>query len=90
MTGAQIEHVENPRKEAFDNELVVENRNLLDLGLDPITLEHELLSEVMEIAVRYRDRCDVEKIACRSLWVQRPSATAAPKVDTPLTVPTPV
>jgi UDP-sulfoquinovose synthase len=90
LTGARIEHVENPRKEAFNNELAVENRNLLDLGLDPITLEQELLTEVMEIAVRYRDRADIEKIPCTSLWVQRPKAGADTQVGTPLTVPTPV
>jgi UDP-sulfoquinovose synthase len=90
LTGARIEHVENPRKEAFNNELAVENRNLLDLGLDPITLEQELLTEVMEIAVRYRDRADVEKIPCTSLWVQRPKDGADAQVGTPLTVPTPV
>jgi UDP-sulfoquinovose synthase len=90
LTGARIEHVENPRKEAFNNELAVENRNLLDLGLDPITLEQELLTEVMEIAVRYRDRADVEKIPCTSLWVQRRKDGAAAQVGTPLTVPTPV
>jgi len=83
MTGARIEHVENPRKEAFENGLVVENQNLLDLGLDPITLEQELLTEVMEIAMRFRDRCDIDKIPCRSLWVQRPKEDAAsPKVAT--------
>jgi UDP-sulfoquinovose synthase len=90
LTGARIEHVENPRKEAFNNELAVENRNLLDLGLDPITLEQELLTEVMEIAVRYRDRADIEKIPCTSLWVQRPKDAADSQVGTPLTVPTPV
>jgi UDP-sulfoquinovose synthase len=90
LTGARIEHVENPRKEAFNNELAVENRNLLDLGLDPITLEQELLTEVMEIAVRYRDRADIEKIPCTSLWVQRPKEAAAPQVGTPQAVPTPV
>jgi UDP-sulfoquinovose synthase len=90
LTGARIEHVENPRKEAFNNELAVENRNLLDLGLDPITLEQELLTEVMEIAVRYRDRADIEKIPCTSLWVQRRKDGAAPQVGTPQAVPTPV
>jgi UDP-sulfoquinovose synthase len=89
LTGARIEHVKNPRKEAFNNELAVENRNLLDLGLDPITLEQALLTEVMEIAVRYRDRADVEKIPCTSLWVQRPKEAAAAQVGTP-PVPTPV
>jgi UDP-sulfoquinovose synthase len=90
LTGARIEHVENPRKEAFNNELAVENRNLLDLGLDPITLEQALLTEVMEIAVRYRDRADVEKIPCTSLWVQRPKDAADAQVGTAQPVPTPV
>jgi UDP-sulfoquinovose synthase len=76
MTGVEIEHVDNPRKEAFDNDLAAENRHLLELGLDPITLQAELLTEVMEVAVRYRDRCDLERIPCRSLWVQRPEAPA--------------
>jgi UDP-sulfoquinovose synthase len=89
LTGARVEHVENPRREAVHNELAVENRNLLDLGLEPITLEQELLTEVMEIAVRYRDRADVEKIPCTSLWVQRPK-DAAQQVGTPHAVPTPV
>ena len=42
--------VDNPRKEAAENELFVENRQLVELGLDPIRLADDLLSEVTEIA----------------------------------------
>ena len=50
LTGAEIDYVDNPRKEAAENELFVENRQLLELGLDPIRLEDDLLTEVTEIA----------------------------------------
>src|SRR4051812_6371192 len=46
LTGAEIDFVENPRNEAPENDLFVENRQLLDLGLVPITLEEGLMSEV--------------------------------------------
>jgi UDP-sulfoquinovose synthase len=79
LTGAEIDLVGNPRKEASENDLLVDNRHLLDLGLDPVRLEDDLLREVTEIAGRYMERCDREKIPCRSLWVRE--AMAAPVVD---------
>src|SRR5437588_11605306 len=36
LTGAEIDYVDNPRKEAAENELYVANDHLLELALDPI------------------------------------------------------
>jgi UDP-sulfoquinovose synthase len=68
LTGAEIDYLDNPRNEAAENDLVVDNRGFLEMGLQPITLEQGLLSEVTQVAHRYADRVDLDKIPARSLW----------------------
>jgi UDP-sulfoquinovose synthase len=80
-TGAEIDLVENPRKEASHNDLLVANNRLIELGLDPIELKDDLLTEVTEIAQRYMDRCDRERIPCTSLWVPRADEETSPVLE---------
>ncbi|GIK72218.1 MAG: NAD-dependent dehydratase [Chloroflexota bacterium] len=68
LTGAEIRHYINPRNEAADNELVIHNEQFLELGLNPITLSEGLLQEVIEVAARYQDRVDKNKIIADSRW----------------------
>ena len=71
LTGAQVNHLPNPRNEAVENDLIVDNRCFIELGLQPTTLDDGLLAEVVDVARRWADRCDRSRIPCVSAWTSR-------------------
>jgi len=75
LTGVQATSLPNPRNEAAENGLEVENAKFLALGLKPTRLDEGLLAEVMEIAKKYTDRCDLERIKPTSLWIAPPAGS---------------
>jgi UDP-sulfoquinovose synthase len=77
LTGAAVEFLPNPRNEASENELSVVNRTLIDMGLDPITLEAGLMSDIVEVARAHADRADLAKVVSSSAWNRERAAVVA-------------
>jgi UDP-sulfoquinovose synthase len=70
LTGSQVAYLPNPRKEAAENDLVVKNDQFIELGLNPITLEAGLLSEVVDVAKKFAYRVDRSRIPAVSAWTK--------------------
>jgi UDP-sulfoquinovose synthase len=49
ITGAKIEHLDNPRKELAENELEVGATGLKSLGFKPILLDRKLIDDIMAL-----------------------------------------
>jgi UDP-sulfoquinovose synthase len=77
LTGVPIGNTQNPRNEAAENGLDVENAKFLALGLKPTKLDEGLLSEVIDIAKKYGHRCKLERIMPTSYWLPSKQNTHA-------------
>jgi len=71
LSGADINYLPNPRNEAVENDLIVDNKCFIELGLNPTTLDNGLLEEVVEVAKKYSNRCDLKRIPCVSSWTKK-------------------
>ncbi len=71
LTGADINYLPNPRNEAVENDLIVDNKCFIELGLNPTTLDNGLLEEVVKVAKKYSNRCDLKRIPCVSSWTKK-------------------
>jgi UDP-sulfoquinovose synthase len=68
LTGASVQYLVNPRKEAAENDLQADHRCLIELGLEPTTLAAGLMEEIVAVARKFADRCDRSKIPSQSAW----------------------
>ena len=68
LTGVEVAHLPNPRREASENELNVSRDRFMSLGLEPTYLSEGLLEEIRDVAEKYSDRADTTKIIARSVW----------------------
>jgi UDP-sulfoquinovose synthase len=71
-----IEHVENPRVEAYDHYYNVVHTALEDLGLKPSLLSATLIDHLFDLVERYRERVDQAAILPTVRWSDTTSSLA--------------
>jgi UDP-sulfoquinovose synthase len=80
--GVTIEHVENPRVEAYDHYYNVKHTALVDLGLKPTLLSTTLIDHLFDLVERYKDRVDLAAIMPTVSW--RETRSELPRVASEL------
>ena len=68
VSGAMIEHIENPRRESEDHYYHASNEGFRQLGLEPHVLTDDVLAQMIETVTRYRDRIDPACIMPAVKW----------------------
>ena len=63
-----VRSIENPRKEAEDHYYNPKHRGLLELGLKPHFMTDEVVAQMLEQVISYKDRIDTRKIMPRVRW----------------------
>jgi UDP-sulfoquinovose synthase len=66
--GVTIEHVDNPRVEAYDHYYNVKHTALVALGLKPTLLSTALIDHLFDLVDRYRDRVDTGAVMPTVSW----------------------
>ncbi len=64
----EVKSIENPRKEAEDHYYNPKHSGLLDLGLQPNYMTDDVVAEMLEKVIQYRDRIDRRRILPRVRW----------------------
>jgi UDP-sulfoquinovose synthase len=64
----EINNLENPRVELEEHYFNPKNTNLLDLGLQPHYLSDSLLDSLLNFAIKYKNRVDLEQILPKVTW----------------------
>ncbi|MBV9978368.1 MAG: hypothetical protein JO105_23525, partial [Hyphomicrobiales bacterium] len=63
-----IEPIENPRKEAEEHYYNPVHRGLLEMGLEPHFLTEDVLAQMLERIIPYRDKISRARIMPRIRW----------------------
>jgi UDP-sulfoquinovose synthase len=71
----EIDHLTDPRVEAEEHYYNARHSKLIELGLEPHLLSDSLLDSLMNVALKYRDRIDLDVMLPRINWRQ-PSSRA--------------
>jgi len=64
----EVKNIENPRKEAEEHYYNPVHTGLIDMGLKPHYLTDEVLAEMLEFVLKYRERINKGYILPRVKW----------------------